>query len=180
MMPTQTIRRVTRRFRQDETGQASVEFLLTIIFMTLLLFALIELLLFIHTYSALADAAKEGVRYAVVHGSTSSFPSGPGSTTDIDGPPAPSTAVPGNGSGYGVVKTYAMYSFHNPAAVTVTVTYDPAGEGTGCTTNTNNAPAVNGYPCSVRVTVSYPYQPFFGFGWPTVTVNAAAEGRIFF
>jgi len=28
--------------------------------------------------------------------------------------------------------------------------------------------------------VRYPYQPFFGLGWPTVNVNAAAEGRIMF
>jgi hypothetical protein len=32
----------------------------------------------------------------------------------------------------------------------------------------------------VRVVVTYPYQPFFGLGWPTVTVNAAAEGKIYF
>jgi len=30
----------------------------------------------------------------------------------------------------------------------------------------------------VQIVVSYPYQPAFGLGWPTITVNAAAEGRI--
>ena len=36
----------------------------------------------------------------------------------------------------------------------------------------------NGPPNRVQVVVAYPYEPFFGLGWPTVTVNAAAEGRI--
>jgi len=35
-------------------------------------------------------------------------------------------------------------------------------------------------PNRVQVTVNYPYQPFFGLGWPTVTVNAAAQGRIMY
>ncbi len=49
----------------------------------------------------------------------------------------------------------------------------------------NNNVACNKSPCMVRVTVSYPYQPFFTsaqpVGWlPKMTVNAAAEGRIIF
>jgi len=56
--------------------------------------------------------------------------------------------------------------------MTVTVNYNPGGN--------NGAVACNKSPCLVRVTVSYPYQPFFGLGWPTVNVNAAAQGRIVF
>jgi hypothetical protein len=54
---------------------------------------------------------------------------------------------------------------NNTAGMTVTPTY-PDGVST---------------PSSrVRVVVSYNYQPLFGLGWPTVTVNAASEGRIAF
>ena len=89
----------------------------------------------------------------------------------IDGPPAPLGTTPGYGSGYGVVKTYAQLTGHyvGGTAMTVTVTYP----------DTANPPA-NQTPNRVRVVVRYPYQPFFGLGWPTVNVNAAAEGRIMF
>jgi len=51
--------------------------------------------------------------------------------------------------------------------LTVTVSYP----------DTANPPA-NQAPNRVKVVVAYPYRPFFNLGWPTVTVNAAAEGRI--
>jgi hypothetical protein len=127
-----------------------------------------EMITLIHTYNVLADSAKEGVRYAVVHGTGNSTPSGPTCPcTDIDGPAAPAGSIPGYGSGYGVVKTFAQYSLHNMAGITVTVSYP----------DTANAPA-NKPPNRVQVVVAYPYHPFFNLGWPTVTVNAAAEGRI--
>lgn len=140
-------------FWRDDHGQASVEFVLAIVFLVLFIIGILELLLMVYTYSVLADSAKEGVRYAIVHGSGNSVASGPACPCSaIDGPP-----------GTGAVKTYAQYSLHDTSTMTVTVTYP----------DTSNDP-----PSRVRVAVSYPYQPFFGFGWPTVTVNAAAEGRI--
>jgi Flp pilus assembly protein TadG len=155
-----------------------VEFVLTALFLILLIFGIIELMLMIHAYNVLADSAKEGLRYALVHGTGNLQPSGtacnPGGATDpcvdIDGPPAPPGTIPGYGSTYGVVKTYAQYSFHDTSAMTVTVDYNPGGN--------NGAAACNTPSCLVQITVSYPYQPFFGLGWPTVTLNAAAQGRI--
>ena len=145
-----------------ERGQAQVEFALTIVFLMLLFVGFIELVMMIYAYNVLADSAKEGVRYAVVHGSLNANASGPTCPcADIDGPPAPLGTDPGNGSGYGVVRSFA--------AMTVTVTYP----------DTTNPPA-NQSPNRVRVVVAYPYTPFFGLGWPTVTVRAAAEGRITF
>ncbi len=94
-----------RSARRGEAGQAAVEFALTIVFLMLLIVGFVELIMMLHTYNVIADSAKEGVRYAIVHGA--------------------------------------------------------ANTGVG-------------------VTVSYVYQPFFGLGWPTVTVNAAAKGRIIF
>ncbi len=168
---------IPRRGQKASAGQAAVEFLLVTIFIMLLIVGMIELIMLIYSYSVIADAAKEGVRYAIVHGNSGGLPSGPvcGGTpdacVDISGPAAPAGTVPGYGSGYGVVRTYAQYSLHEVSAanMTVTVTYP----------DTANAPA-NKPPNRVRVEVSYPYHPIFGLGWPTVTVYAAAEGRIMF
>jgi Flp pilus assembly protein TadG len=144
---------------KNEAGQASVEFALTIVFLVLLIFGIIEMVMMLYTYNVLADSAKEGVRYAVVHGNLNASPSGPSCPCSaIDGAP-----------GTGLVKTYAQYSLHDTSTMTVTVTYP----------DTANPPA-NQAPNRVRVEVSYPYQPFFGLGWPTVTVRAAAEGRIMY
>jgi hypothetical protein len=164
-----------RRARQKRVtartaGQAAVEFMFVAIFLMILTISMIELIMLIYAYSVLADAAKEGVRYAIVHGNTGGMPSGPTCPcSDIDGPPAPPGTVPGYGSGFGVVRTYAQYSLHDVTAaqMSVTVTYP----------DTANAPA-NKPPNRVRVEVSYPYDAFFGLGWPSLTLNAAAEGRI--
>ena len=151
---------------RTERGQAMVEFALTIVFVMLLIVGALELIVFIYTYSVLADSAKEGVRYAIVHGSKNGLPSGPTCPcVAIDGPPAPSGVTPGYGSGYGVVRTFARYSLHDTSTMTVSVTYPDA---------------VNTAPNRIRVVVSYVYQPFFGLGWPTMTVHAASEGRIAF
>jgi hypothetical protein len=149
-------------------GQAQVEFALIIVFLMILILGSIELVSLMHTYNVLADSAKEGLRYAVVHGTNNSTPSGPTCPCiDIDGPAAPPGTVPGYGSGYGVVSTYAQYALHDLTGMTVTVTY----------LDTTNPPA-NQPPNRVQVVVTYPFRPLFNLGWPTVTVNAAAEGRI--
>jgi hypothetical protein len=155
--------------RPATRGQAQVEFALVIVFLMILVLSMFELLMLLHTYNVLADSAKEGLRYAVVHGTKNSTPSGPTCPcVDIDGPAAPPGTIPGYGSPYGVVKTYAQYSLHDMTGLTVTVTYP----------DTANPPA-NKVPNRVQVVVAYPYHPFFAvLGWPTVTVNAAAEGRI--
>jgi len=140
-------------------GQAAVEFALTIVFVIFVVFWAIELIMMIYTYVVLAEAAKEGVRYAIVHGSNNSIRSGPTCPCPaIDGPP-----------GTGVVKTTAKWSLHDTSGMTVTVTYlDNAG---------NPAPNVDP-PTLVRIVVSYPYRAFFSFGWTNLTVRAAASGRI--
>jgi Flp pilus assembly protein TadG len=160
--------------RQNARGQATIEFLLTFLVIFVVFLGSLEMVLLIHTYNVLADAAKEGVRYAIVHGSSVSktYQSGPScGCLDIVGPVAPSGTTPGYGSGNGVVRTYAQMSLHDVSSgkMTVTADYNP---------NSDNGKACNDPGCLVRVTVAYPYAPFFGLGWPTITVNAAAEARI--
>jgi len=150
-----------------------------VLFVTVL--SIVEMIFFMSTYNVLADSAKEGVRYAIVHGAnnTLQMPSAASCTSsscacpcpDIDGPPAPPGTTPGYGSGYGVVKTFAQYSMHDVTGTKMTVTVTYLDPGTA-------KKAANATPNRVQVVVAYPYKPFFGLGWPTVTVNAAAEGRI--
>jgi hypothetical protein len=166
-----------RSCRGRARGQAQVEFALVAVLLMVLVLSMIELLSLVNTYNVLADSAKEGVRYGIVHGTNNSIPSGPicnpggasDTCQDIDGPPAPPGTVPGYGSGYGVVMTYAQYSLHDISNMTVNVAYPDAATAT--------KPS-NATPNRVQVTVAYPFKPLFGLGWPTVTVYAAAEGRI--
>jgi Flp pilus assembly protein TadG len=143
--------------KKRQAGQAAVEFALVIVFLIVFLLSFIEITALVYTYSVLADSAKEGVRYGVVHGTLSTTCNGPGVA-----------GVPCDGGAAGVkaaVNTYATGSLNSTAGMTVTPTY-PDGTST---------------PSSrVRVVVSYPYRPLFGLGWPTVTVKAASEGRIAF
>jgi TadE-like protein len=139
-------------------GQALVEFSLVFLFLAFFILGVLELVVFVYTYTALADSAKEGVRYAIVHGTLSSNCSGPGAS----GVTCPDTAAANVQT---AATTYARYSMHDTSAMTITPTY-PDGSSAA--------------PSRVRVVVTYPYQPFFGLGWPTVTVRAAAEGRIMY
>lgn len=143
-----------------QRGQATVEFALTIVLVMIFIIGALELIMLMYTYNVLADAAKDGVRYAIVHGTNTgagncSGPGGSGVTcTDSTG-----TKVINQAS------AYAGLSLHSTSAMTITPSY-PDG--------------VSVPPSRVRVDVSYVYQPFFGLGWPSVTVSAAAEGRIVF
>src|SRR5450756_2631217 len=98
-----------RRLRSDR-GQATIEFALVIIFLMVMVVSILEMVLFMHTYNVLADSAKEGVRYAIVHGAANTGGCGPASCTAITG----ST---------GVVKTYAQNSLHDTTTMAVTVDY---------------------------------------------------------
>ena len=143
-----------------------VEFLLVATFLVLLFVGILQMILFMYAYNTLANAAKEGVRYAVVHGTGNSNCSGPGSS---------SVTCPDNaGNGYKNVKTvvvnFASVSFQNIELSEVNVDYNPNGA--------NGSSACNVAGCLVQVTVAHTYTPFFGLSWPTVTMNAAAEGRI--
>lgn len=159
---------ISRRKRRGEAGQALIEFALVALFLVLLIVGFLELVLMVHTYNVLADSAKEGVRYAIVHGAANTAASGPACSNSC----AASCAAICGAVGTGVVKTYAQYSLHDTTTMSVLVDYNPGGN--------NGAVNCNKSPCLVRVTVSYPYKAFFGLGWPTINVYAAAQGRIIF
>jgi Flp pilus assembly protein TadG len=141
-----------------DRGYAVVEFALVILFVMVVIFWAFELLMMLYTYSVMADAAKEGVRYAIVHGCGNSTCSGTCS-------PACSDTTGANVAS--VVLNYARESGHNTSNLSL---------GSGITVNypDNSATA----PSRVQVIIHYTYQPFFTLGWTPPTINAAAEGRI--
>jgi Flp pilus assembly protein TadG len=153
----------SRAFHKDSSGQAQVEFVLTILFVMLLMFGIIELIMLIYTYNVLADSAKEGVRYAIVHGCDFNYANCSG-TCAFAAPSPQNTCTDASAANVQAwALNFARASLHDIPATAIAVNYPDV---------TSDAPN------RVQVTVSYPYQPFFGLGWPTVTVHATAEGRI--
>src|SRR5436190_14538358 len=73
--------RTAKPTRRSEAGQTMVEFALVILFIFILFVSVIQMIMFMHTYNTLANAAKEGVRYAIVHGTQNSNCSGPSTST---------------------------------------------------------------------------------------------------
>ena len=140
----------------EEQGSALLEFSLSIWTIFMVTFLIFEFCMTVYTYSVLGNAAREGVRYAIVHGSDSSACSGPGSGC--------ADSVGGNVTA--VVNGYAGVSFHDTSGMTVTPSW-PDGTST---------------PSSrVLVTITYPYVSYLavpGFNPPTMHVTA--EGRIVF
>jgi len=171
--------------REPESGQAMVEFMLVISVIFILFVSMLQTILLLYAYNTLADAAKEGVRYAVVHGTGigTGLCSGPGTIASVT--PAVTCTDSAGSNVVTTVTNFAGVSFQSisstnnqcstPTANSVNVCYDPSSA------NTNNS--ILGRACSqpgclVRVTVSHTYNPLFGLGWPSVTLNAAAGGII--
>jgi Flp pilus assembly protein TadG len=90
--------RAARGLPKEERGAVLVEFAISILLVLTILFSALELCSAVYTYTVLADAANEGVRYAIVHSSDTS-------------------------GAVSKVKTYAAYSMHNVSAIQVSVTY---------------------------------------------------------
>ena len=155
----QRVRWLSRKATQiaaEENGSALLEFSLSVWMLLLVTFLIFEFCMTVYTYSVLGDAAREGVRYAVVHGTDNSSCSGPSSGC-------------GDTSGNNVkavVNGFAAVSFHDLSGMTVIPSW-PDGVST---------------PSSrVVVTITYPYVPYLqlpGFLAPSMTVTA--EGRIVF
>lgn len=150
----------------DQAGQGMVEFMLVISFLFVLFLSMLQIIMLMYAYTTLADSAKEGVRYAIVHGTGNTNCSGPGITGQVT---CPDTSATGYINVKNAVVNFAAVSFQHVTTNDVSVSYNPGGaNGADC-----NKPG-----CLVQVTVNHVYTPFFGFRWPSVTLNAAAEGTI--
>jgi TadE-like protein len=191
--------------RQPQAGQAMVEFMLIIVFVFVVFLSMMQVVFLMHAYNTLADAAKMGVRYAVVHGTglcgtaASCACSGPGTVasarptvacTDSNGTNVVqavvglnSTCMPSAGvpqpCGFANLSLQNISTTNNgcgaATANSVNVCYDP---GSANTSNPVFGAACSQPGCLIRVTVSHTYAPLFNFSWPSFTLNAAANGRI--
>ena len=148
------LRRRSRFPRARGAGQ--IEFILSILTILFLIFAMWEVIMIVYTMNVISDAAKEGVRYAIVHGGGNVNCSGPNPTPECTNPDPAATRV------IDVVKDYARFSLHDTSAITVNVTYfDTLIEA----------------PARVRVEVAYTFIPYTALNLRP-TLRAAGEGRI--
>ena len=151
---------IRRKRLHSEHGQAMVEFMLSLMVLMIFVLFCFEMLMLLYTYNVLADAAKEGVRLAVVSGSNSG--------SQAVGPSAGSAVCYTNSGANNVsqifqrVNYFANLTFHNISAMTVNL----------CYLDGNNVA-----PSRVQVTVQYAYTSYFNLPL-TPTIYAAAEGRI--
>ncbi len=136
-------------------GQALVEFSIVIFMLSVLMLSTVEVSRLVMAYTTVANAVREGSRYAVVHGSTRTGsgvdgPSGPGAN--------PSQVVT-------VVRNFALTGSLNNSHLTITVVY-PGG---------SNAPGQ-----FVDVTAVYVYDPLTTYIPLNMRLGSTTEGVIIF
>ena len=137
-------------------GQALVEFSVVTVLTVIMLLFVVETGRMLLVYTTVANAARAGVRYAIVHGSTRSV----GTTVDdASGPGNTPTQV------VTVVKNFASGGLLSTNRLVVTVTY-PGG---------SNAPGQY-----VTVSAVYPYNPLITYFSKTLRLGSATQGIIVF
>jgi Flp pilus assembly protein TadG len=138
--------------RSSRRGQALVEFAFVAPIFFLLLFGIIDFGRYVYYVQVLNNAAREGARYAIVHGSGSFTPVGPAQDD-------PTVA--------GIVRTYAVGVIGSSAVLTIHSYWaDPAPPG-----NPPNVPS-NNRGSKVRVTVAYDFHSLIPIvPIPPITIN---------
>ena len=69
--------------RVREAGQSLVEFALVVPIFLILVFGVVDGVRAVFAYNTIANASREGARYAMVHGASSSSAVGPGNTSAL-------------------------------------------------------------------------------------------------
>lgn len=152
-----------RRHRRSRgSGQALVEFVMVAPIFFLILFALIDFGRYVYYVQILNNAAREGARYAIVHGYQGIPSSGPPAlgTTSSDPPGANVKAT---------VRNYLVGVIGQGSALTVNVCWKPKnGIGDPCSGD-------NGRGSPVEVTVDYQFRSVIPLvPIPPITVQGAS------
>jgi Flp pilus assembly protein TadG len=159
-----------KRIAGGRRGQALVEFAIGTLVLLMLVFGVIEIARIFLVYTTITDAARQGVRYAITHGTPPAGPTTTGTATNTD-----------VGNMQTAVQT-VVKSFLAPGTVNIN-----AGGLTVTTTfpNKSCAGATSGSLCSgttpgnlVQVTVSYPYDLLISYYPINVTLAGTSEGVI--
>ncbi len=143
-----------RVFRGREEGQALVEFAFLGVVLFIIIFGMVDVGRAVMNYNTLAQATREGTRYAIVHGGDSLDPSGP----DSEHFTAPS-------SDEKVTQTVEKFtSGLNLSQLTVEAEWPDGSNRRGDT---------------VKVTSTYEYQPMFNFlGTLSITLSSSSTMSI--
>jgi Flp pilus assembly protein TadG len=152
--PDQGVRAGLFGWVRDECGSIMIETALGYMVMMTMVLGIIECSMMAYTFSVMEDSAREGVRYASVHGSNSPSCNGPSTGCDATAANVISD-----------VKTYANTYTNGLTGMTVTVTY-PDGTSTGTS--------------RVTVALSCTYAPVFHFPGTAHLLRVSASGRILY
>ena len=131
-----------------------MEFSLVAVMTVIMLLFVVEMGRALLVYTTVANAARAGVRYATVHGSTVGA-----AANDASGPGSNPAQV------LTVVKNFASAGALTTSRLVINVTY-PGG---------SNAPGQ-----SVNITVVYPYDPLTTYFSKTLRLGSASQGIIIY
>lgn len=137
-------------------GQGLVEFSVVALLTVIMLLFVVEMGRIVLVSTAVANAARAGVRYAIVHGSTRSSGAAANNASGPGANPAQVVAV---------VKNFASTGLLTSSLLVINVTYP----------GNSNAPGQ-----SVNITVVYPYNPLTTYFSSTLRLGSAAQGIIVF
>lgn len=140
---------------RNESGSVAIETALGFMLIMAMVLGIIELSMMAYTFGVLEEAARDGIRYATIHGTDSTSCSGPSSGC------ADSSATNVSSD----VTNYASAYVANVSGMSVTVTYPDAA-------STPNS--------RVQVAIAYQYQPLFTFAGTPPTLHVSAVGRIIY
>ena len=136
--------------RRREGGQATLEFALVIPIFLVILVGMVDVGRTIWANNALANAAREGARYAIVHGGSKSNPCPVGPPAQLTVVPAASASCPFPSPSKESIRTVVtQFLVGGGSNVVITVCY-----GTGCSGDTDIAGATNERGTPVTVSVS--------------------------
>ncbi len=144
------------RARARAKGQSLIEFSLVCFMMGVMVLAVVEISRMVLVYATVANAARIGARYAIVHGSSRAAGSGISNASGPANNPAQVVTLIQNFAGAGALTTSRLI---------ITVTY-PGG---------SNAPGQ-----LVNVTVIYQYDPLTTYLPLRVRLGSTTEGVIAF
>jgi Flp pilus assembly protein TadG len=133
-----------------------VEFSLVAVMTVVMLLFVVEMGRMLLVYTTVANAARAGVRYAIVHGSSRAAGA---AADDASGPGSNPAQV------LTVITNFASGGLLTPGLLVINVTYPGA----------SNAPGQ-----SVNITVVYPYNPLTTYFSKTLRLGSAAQGIIVF
>lgn len=131
-------------------GQTYAEFLMVVLPTLMLMFGIVSFAMTVYTYSFVSNAARDAVRYAIVHGSKSTSP--------VDS---------------GDLQTFVRHEAQdlNASQINVLACWKPQVGSNTCSGPTgNNAPGD-----AVSVRVSYSFHPFYPFNSVALPLSSSAQ-----